>query len=242
MFVEDIDQVSKLFNACAPLRKAESIYFFWTVMMDFSGLAQSDLPELGWPVQTTCGNLRNASASALDAFVAEYKRLSGDSCSDFKEASMIEGMSKLGVEENNDGGRSWWYQTCTEFGYYQVSYPGTSPFFPQTTIPVDYIESFCKKTFGITFDDAAIRRTNAFYGGFDLNATKVIVTQGRLDPWHRLGITESRPGVEAVMYDSAHCSPLHAASPNDPQSLKDARVKVGAFIQGLLSEAETIVV
>jgi thymus-specific serine protease len=53
--------------------------------------------------------------------------------------------------------------------------------------------------------------TNSFYGGQQLNASNVLFTNGLIDPWHLLSITEDLPApsqVTAVTYEAGHCATL----------------------------------
>jgi len=73
--------------------------------------------------------------------------------------------------------------------------------------------------------------TNAYYGGYDLHGSKILFTNGLLDPWHLLSITEDLPsGVSAVTYEAGHCGTMIAASDDDPPSLTEARKKVQQFV------------
>ena len=75
-----------------------------------------------------------------------------------------------------------------------------------------YFIDLCTDVFGpeynITYLEAAVARTNAFYGGADnYRGTNVIATQGSIDPVNALGIKESNdPSVITYMVEGAsHC-------------------------------------
>jgi len=54
------------------------------------------------------------------------------------------------------------YQTCTEYGYFQRTKQGMSPFSARITL--DFFEQICKDVFGLTRPDTAW--TNTYYGRF----------------------------------------------------------------------------
>ncbi|KIH44616.1 hypothetical protein ANCDUO_25358, partial [Ancylostoma duodenale] len=65
------------------------------------------------------------------------------------------------------GARSWTWQTCTEFGYYQTTDGGPKGIFGDVT-PLSVFVNMCTDVFGKKFDanyiDAAVRATLAHYG------------------------------------------------------------------------------
>lgn len=65
-------------------------------------------------------------------------------------------------------------------------------------------------------------------------------TNGLLDPWHLLSITEDQmptreTSVQAVVYEAGHCAPMTKPSSEDPPSLVAARATVQAFLMDVLS-------
>lgn len=98
--------------------------------------------------------------------------------------------------------RSWYWQTCTEFGYYQLA---GSTIFP-TQIDMDYFTSVCKDAFfskiagmeGITLEETKeyvkmlIDSTNAWYGARNIPRDHIYYTNGKVDPWSELGIVSEK--------------------------------------------------
>lgn len=97
--------------------------------------------------------------------------------------------------------RPWFYQTCSEFGWYQTTDSENQPF--GTKSPIDFYLQHCKDVFGDVFADVSSEKnmqlTNVIYGGFNPGVTNVYFTQGSLDPWHPMGVlgdyNEHSPGV-----------------------------------------------
>lgn len=86
--------------------------------------------------------------------------------------------------------RQWWYQTCTEFGWYQTSTASNPAFGDRITL--DYFLNLCQslydESFNSTFIVDQIDRTNTFYGSTSIPASRIVFLHGSLDPWHPVGL------------------------------------------------------
>lgn len=98
-------------------------------------------------------------------------------------------------------GRQWFYQTCTEFGFFQ-----SSSYKPQVfgkDFPVEFFIKQCMDVFGPKYNGnfiyKAADQTNAMYGGLEIDVTNVVFVHGSIDPWHALGITKTlNQGAPAI--------------------------------------------
>lgn len=134
--------------------------------------------------------------------------------------------------------RSWTYQTCTEFGFYQtsknVSYIFTDRF------DVAYFIKQCADIYGTGFSEASLNRsvaqTNIMYGAQQPSTTNVLFVHGTLDPWHVLGLYQStNPETPTILIEgTAHCADMYEPREQDLPQLKAARVKIAQFIVDLL--------
>ncbi len=156
-----------------------------------------------------------------------------EDCNDFSEADYLSELA-----QDNNSGRAWLFQTCTEFGFFMPFYPGSSVF--PVVLPVEHQVAWCAKVFGIPNMTPDIEGTNARYGGMSLQATNVLFENGLLDPWHLLSITSPLPGVDAGVFDAGHCGVVNAASDLDPPSLLAARKQVVAFLERILSPTSVV--
>ncbi|TNJ27018.1 Serine carboxypeptidase [Giardia muris] len=124
--------------------------------------------------------------------------------------------------------RSWYWQTCTEFGYYQGT-ENTTMF--GTSISLDYFLEICYRAFflprlhNITRQEAdaivteSVSITNLEHGGRYLKLNGIYVTDGTVDPWSRLSYTDTlgwkngaylHPESEfSLIEDGSHCSDLY---------------------------------
>ena len=73
-----------------------------------------------------------------------------------------------------------------------------------------------------------IEQTNAHYGGFNIQASHVLYSNGALDPWHREAVyPPNKGGEDNVVYlidGASHCTDFMPPSVNDSASLKALRV------------------
>ena len=99
-------------------------------------------------------------------------------------------------------GRQWFYQTCTEFGYYQTSDLKEQPFGINGSFPANPMVLQCADVFGPQFNaqkvQMSIKRTNMVNGGLALQLTRTIFSNGSIDPWRALGITTKANGNIAI--------------------------------------------
>lgn len=164
-----------------------------------------------------------------------------EECLDHTYESMIKELRATSWENNTDiGGRSWIYQTCTEFGFYQSSDSLNQPF--GNEFPVNFFIQQCQDIYGEKFNlellKEGVKRTNTLYGGKDLKVTRVVFPNGSIDPWHALGITDDlSPEATAIFINgTAHCANMYPEKADDPPQLLHAREQVFNHIQKWLQE------
>jgi len=141
------------------------------------------------------------------------------------------------------GNRPWFYQTCTEFGWYQSSSQKSHPF--GSTFPLGLFTKMCSDVFGEKFTpellERGIENTLREYGGRDLvsSVTNVAFVHGSLDPWHALGITHSANQLSPAILipGTSHCANLYPATQDDSKALVEARTMVGQLIGQWIGQA-----
>ncbi|KAI1723133.1 serine carboxypeptidase s28 domain-containing protein [Ditylenchus destructor] len=139
------------------------------------------------------GNFKseNVAESEITASTTAPKNSSNDSsgCTDYSYDEYVKTVKDVAPTWY----RSWLWQTCTEFGYYQTINPGHK-IFGGASLPVKYSIDLCADVFDLNSSsvDSAIFNTNKFYGGSDhFNATNVVFINGSEDPWHPLSLYQS---------------------------------------------------
>jgi len=156
--------------------------------------------------------------------------VNGIACNDYNERrTWIEPMRNA-----SNANRSWYFQKCTEFGFFKPTYPGTSVFFPN--LHLEHRLAWCEQIFGIKGMLPNIAATNDYYGGYDLKGSSILFTNGLLDPWHNLSIIDDLPGVQATTYNAGHCATMTAVTSQDPPSLTTSRTIVKNFVASLLKK------
>ncbi len=136
--------------------------------------------------------------------------------------------------------RQWFYQTCTEFGYFQTSDSDKQPF--GSNIDIDLYTIMCQKVFNISAQQVQdnIKKTNEFYGGKDIpkKVTRIVFPNGSVDPWHALGITKDiSDDLKAVYINgTAHCANMYPANKYDRPELTKARAEISTIVGEWLSQ------
>eukprot|EP01102_Stenamoeba_stenopodia_P005419 TRINITY_DN1604_c0_g1_i1.p1 TRINITY_DN1604_c0_g1~~TRINITY_DN1604_c0_g1_i1.p1 ORF type:complete len:506 (-),score=118.22 TRINITY_DN1604_c0_g1_i1:26-1468(-) len=237
---DGLTQLSAAFNACKVIEEDDVYNFLNDIINTVGGSDQMSNPPR-YLLNETC-NILTSSDNYLANFAAAYQfnvenplgASSGlyappPNCNDFSLKGFMDAMNNKTVG-NLD--RSWYWQTCIEFGWYQASYPPTSAFPPLAVEPqVEY----CQQFFDLNGIQPDTNWTNTYYGGYNLQATNVLFTNGLLDPWHLMSITHDLPsGVQAVTYEAGHCGTMIRPSDLDPVSLTQARAAVSKFLFSVL--------
>ena len=167
-------------------------------------------------------------------------KMAGAKCLDVDYSNKVSMLRNTNYEDPTSrvpgdvGNRPWFYQTCTEFGWYQSSSQDGHPF--GETFPVDFFVKMCSDVFGPKFNQDLLERgidiTNTEYGSLNITVTNVVFVHGSLDPWHALGVTKDlSEDAPAILIDgTSHCANLYPESEDDPQGLKDARKQIGELI------------
>ncbi len=146
----------------------------------------------------TLGNpLQRLSHVAANAF--------SGSCIDANATADVQGLVNTTIEGGGD--RTWFYQTCTEFAFYQTCDPDSQCIF--TTSPhyndIESYQSQCMLAFSInsSLTQAAVLESNNYYGGWQPQGSRVIFVNGVIDPWRALSIQKPLPTFPALLVAGA---------------------------------------
>jgi pimeloyl-ACP methyl ester carboxylesterase len=113
------------------------------------------------------------------------------------------------------GIRQWFYQSCTEFGFWQNAWPDAKESARSPRINAAYHSRVCERLFNIN-TPAQTEKTNALYYApiLESRTTNILFTNGSEDPWINLSITSENkndvnPNVTStVIAGAAHCDDL----------------------------------
>jgi len=227
-----ISQLIQTFNSCKPLNGSEDQYnFLYNIIDALAGSDQMSNPP-DWQLNQTCNTMMTGSNYVQNWATVYNQQNAPGVCNDFSFADTLASLQSTQVPNEM---RSWYWQSCVEFGFFQGSYPlSTASVFPYLDVQPQI--EWCSQIFGIPDMVPNTVWTNTYYGGYNLQTTNVMFTNGLLDPWHLLSITEDLPsGVQAVTYEAGHCGTMIQATSVDPPSLTHARKKVTKFLEHVLN-------
>jgi len=165
-------------------------------------------------------------------------RFFGGGCTGTSYNDYINGMKQTSFDSDYADSRSWVWQTCTEFGYFQSTDKAQNIF--GSTVPVSFYIDQCTQIYGSQFNAQTINQnianTDQFYGGRDnFRGTNVVLPNGDVDPWHALGILSSKGTVTAALISgTAHCADMYPARSQDPPGLTQARITIDNGIASFL--------
>uniref|UniRef100_A0A914WLA3 C-type lectin domain-containing protein n=1 Tax=Plectus sambesii TaxID=2011161 RepID=A0A914WLA3_9BILA len=162
----------------------------------------------------------------------------GGGCTGTSYNDFIKGMQSTSFNSPYADSRSWVWQTCTEFGYFQSTDQTNNIF--GSTVPVSFYVDQCTAIYGSQFNQQTISQsvdsTDAFYGGRDnYKGTNVVLPNGSVDPWHALGIlTTKGTATAALITGTAHCADMYPPRSADPPGLTQARITIDQKIASIM--------
>lgn len=114
------------------------------------------------------------------------------------------------------GMRSWMYQSCTEFGYFQVANGNGEGSARSSQITLEFHEEVCKRLFGLKGSVPTTKTNNEYYFPlFKTKTTNIYFTNGANDPWinlsvaREMGNAELNPGLSVfTIAGASHCEDL----------------------------------
>lgn len=243
--------LNEKFKLCDPVERSISndldiSSLFEAIASNFAGVVQynkDNSPHAKLTIDDVCDVMVNKSIgapvsrlAAVNAMVMEQNK---QDCLDFVYEKTIKQMQNTSWDSDvASGARQWIYQTCNEFGFYQTSDNPKSVFGDR--FPADFFVRQCVDVYGRRFDalalNRAIYRTNTNYGALNPSTTNVLYVHGSIDPWHRLGLTDSNDvNMPTIFIDgTAHCANMYEPKEDDFPQLKSARTQISSFIGTLL--------
>jgi dipeptidyl-peptidase-2 len=185
-------ELSAKFKLCRILRLDQVQHLVLWAVNAFVTVAMCDYPYPtnfiaplpAWPAQFACTEALKAP-TPLEGLVfaagLPYNGTSGSlKCFDI-ESEFVECSDQTGCG-TGPAGIAWDYQACTENIFRPVTTNVTDMFPPHNWSQAD-LDSYCKHTFGVTPRPHWISQQ---YGTQNINAsaTRIIFSNGLLDPWH----------------------------------------------------------
>ncbi len=127
------------------------------------------------------------------------------------------------VTDASSGMRQWFYQSCTEYGYWQNAYHDKEISVRSALINSDYHRNICIRLYGLDTSGNEEYINQSYYQPLlkSENATNIFYTNGSEDPWLNLSIApenkndlnQSTPTF--TMQGASHCSDLSHSGVED---------------------------
>jgi len=150
-------------------------------------------------------------------------------------------MSENPADYQSFAGRQWMYQSCTEFGFYQIANPGGVETSRSSRIDLAYHHEACARLFGLKKPVNTDQTNRRYYAKLlEKNTDRIYFTNGSNDPWSNLSFTdeswlkEKNPGLDLFLIPGAsHCDDLGSRMFS---ALNEARTRFESLVSGWLSE------
>ncbi|EYB94815.1 hypothetical protein Y032_0167g136 [Ancylostoma ceylanicum] len=252
---EGRDQLSEIFKLKAPLSGLELSYndiqyFYMVLYENFQMATQYNEVNVNpfnnaFGIKHVCDIMTKGNddpikkIQAVNVYMADLRGGFEHTDNSYEDMVNYLGREEFDGENFDSGARSWTWQTCTEFGYYQTTDGGPNGIFVNFSVFVNMCTDVFGKKFHANYTYTAILATQAHYGGVEgFKATNVVIPNGSVDPWHRLGKLASDVAsvVTYLMKGTAHCAEMSPPGPNDKPDLKKVREIIKQNIAKWLKE------
>ncbi|KAJ9085740.1 Thymus-specific serine protease [Entomophthora muscae] len=204
---------------------ADDIQFVSVLADSLATAVQYHRPGGKFNIDTVCRGIPSDDDNALLMHMANITRLylatQNNTCS---EATLVDELNETTISPKK-ATRQWTYQTCTEFGFWQFA-PQVDSIRSQKMTQQWIYEMSCSPMFFGTLLGPPNTQISNFRHGSKLPASRIIYTNGGLDPWSQLSLLAPEPNSDTmhIMIEHAsHTQDLSAATNSDHLDLKLAR-------------------
>ena len=161
-------------------------------------------------------------------------------------------LAMQGAESENPGDyadglgmRQWYYQSCTEYGYWQGAHHDPEKSTRSSWVSTDYFHEACHRLFGIDVPANTESINERFYQPLqNESASRIFFTNGSNDPWSLLSLSATNGNASNAnltyytIDGAAHCGDLHASRENDSAALKRARQQLSGLLSAWLATTD----
>ncbi|KAF9554434.1 peptidase S28 [Agrocybe pediades] len=117
--------------------------------------------------------------------------------------------------------RSWMWQYCSEYGYYQRGDPKNPLSIETSFLSLELYQEECNQAFpGASLASGPKVQNVNKYGGWDMNPSNVMFSNGEFDPWRTMGLAsieenspKRTPSVIVPQCNKAPSSPSSSSKP-----------------------------
>uniref|UniRef100_A0A0N4Z025 Serine protease K12H4.7 n=1 Tax=Parastrongyloides trichosuri TaxID=131310 RepID=A0A0N4Z025_PARTI len=196
--------------------------------------------KTGLSIPDVCGIMDDMTKDPLDklAIVNKYifensygQPYTGLDYSYEEEVQFLKDVNYYNDDLDASSSRSWIWQTCNEFGYYQAGSAGNHSIWG-TSMPNNINIDLCTDVFGSQFNIDYLKKVtsdirNTRGGALGYSATNVVMPNGDLDPWHALGVyNQTNTQIPYLIHNTAHCADMEPPADNDAPGLKIVRTLI----------------
>lgn len=245
-----LQEISDIFQLCKPMEASEIDHFLQYVRNAWTEMAMCNYPYASsflaplpaWPITAACKKVLEAARpiDGLAAAVAMPYKQPNQSCFDMYTI-FVECADQTGCGTGPTS-KAWDYQMCTEI-FYEQNTNNVTDMFPPRNWTMEKLNAYCMKHYGVK-PDPVLNRLQ--YGGIDISksGTKIIFSNGLLDPWHGGGyLKDQSPWLPAVTIElGAHHLDLRGNHSSDPTCVKVARDEEKKHISSWLKTGEALCV
>lgn len=175
-----------------------------------------------------------------------FRTYNGQECEDGSYQDTINYMSDVPTTEETkfpiSVSRTWTYQTCNEFGYYQTANSKVQPFSSwELYLDLSFYRDLCYDSFSQWKSDPQVDFININYGDVKVDSSNIVFVNGNIDPWHALGVTNTTNSylndkeTNIFIDGTAHCHDLYKPANSDPASLTAARETIAQLVDAWLN-------
>ncbi|ELP85775.1 hypothetical protein EIN_281360 [Entamoeba invadens IP1] len=238
-------QLGKIFHTCTEFGEKDIQTFSENIGTALAGYVQYNSSVWKKNYESTnsiCYEFDEDINTKYPMFIDKTNTKSGSDCTGSSlETNYKELRDTTTYEKGNDGasGRAWMFQTCVAYGYYQAVSEKSNVMFGRMNKLQGSID-MCKDIYNIDNQTLyqAVEHINVRYGAKNPQVTNVAFTNGGVDPWHALGITQQdavdSSNIVQYIQTTSHCSDLYSEKETDAPELKRARHKEMRFFEELL--------
>ncbi|KAJ1667779.1 hypothetical protein IW140_001332 [Coemansia sp. RSA 1813] len=145
-------------------------------------------------------------------------------------------------------GRSWFYQVCTQFGYWQTAPPAPLQRLRSKYVTASWQSAPCRQFFGNDVTGIPdVAWFNRKYRGLLPNVTRVVFVNGLLDPWSQLSVSvdtdvskrviNEGDNVVITMHRASHVADFYLSSSRTDFGINLARKDILSAIKKFLAQA-----
>jgi len=145
----------------------------------------------------------------------------------------VQAAENLDPTAGDSGMRQWFYQSCTQFGFWQTAYHDKDISVRSSRIDLDYHRRLCKRFFNLDTpaDTAAINQKYLEPLADPSRSSNVFFTNGSQDPWIKLSLALENNNTNNSNHDyytikkAAHCEDLGFGSAADTANARSGFIR-----------------